>query len=444
MSNQTNTSNNQPRTVQDIIRAIEAKSADGGYIYRGERKCYTKVSSNLYREYDINEEHFDIEVVQKEMLSDAKKHIGDLPQDFRTDFTTFPNVAEEDTDETINFEILTEIQHYGGKTNLIDFTTDYFIALFFACDGHHDKPGRVILQKTDEIQSMIKHPRNPRHRVIAQKSIFVRHPKGFFKPDDLIIINIPTDFKLPLLEHLRKYHGLSTDIIYNDLHGFITNQSIHESAYTEFHRGLSYYIRGDEAENPEEKQEAYEKAVHHYTKALKLKPDLPEGYNNRGNAYREKGEIDKAIQDYNNAIKYEENDALSYNNRGNAHFDKGDIDKANEDYNKAIELDPDFAQAYYNRGNAYTMTGETSKAIEDYNKAIELDPDFTQAYTIRGSVWLHLEEWEKAKLDLTISKRLGVDIITEFHNTYKNVEDFEQTNDVKLPEDIAAMLTSEG
>ena len=93
MSNQTNTSNNQPRTVQDIIRAIEAKSADGGYIYRGERKCYTKVSSNLYREYDINEEHFDIEVVQKEMLSDAKKHIGDLPQDFRTDFTTFPNVA---------------------------------------------------------------------------------------------------------------------------------------------------------------------------------------------------------------------------------------------------------------------------------------------------------------------------------------------------------------
>ena len=426
MSNQSNTLNKTQLEIRDIICKVEERSTDGDYIYRGEPEHYEKISSNLYRQYDeIEADDFDIEIVQKEILTEAEGY-------------------SHETDDPL--EILTQIQHYGGKTNLIDFTTDYLVALFFACDSSESlkKDGRIILfQKTDELTNWIEKPRNPRHRVIAQKSIFVRHPKGFFKPDDLIIINIPTDLKLPLLEHLRKYHGLSTDIIYNDLHGFITNQSIHESAYTEFHRGLSYYIRGDEAENPEEKQEAYEKAVHHYTKALKLKPDLPEGYNNRGNAYREKGEIDKAIQDYNNAIKYEENDALSYNNRGNAHFDKGDIDKANEDYNKAIELDPDFAQAYYNRGNAYTMIGETSKAIEDYNKAIELDPDFTQAYTIRGSVWLHLEEWEKAKLDLTISKRLGVDIITEFHNTYKNVEDFEQTNDVMLPEDIAAMLTPE-
>ena len=31
--------------------------------------------------------------------------------------------------EKDDFEILTQLQHYGGKTNLIDFTTDYLIAL---------------------------------------------------------------------------------------------------------------------------------------------------------------------------------------------------------------------------------------------------------------------------------------------------------------------------
>ena len=62
-------------------------------------------------------------------------------------------LMENDTAETTDFEILTEIQHYGGKTNLIDFTIDYLVALFFACDGHHDKDGRVILQKADEIQN---------------------------------------------------------------------------------------------------------------------------------------------------------------------------------------------------------------------------------------------------------------------------------------------------
>ncbi len=432
MSNQSNTLNDTQLNVRDIVSEIEERTADGDYIYRGEPEHYSgtpyygKISSNLYRQYlEIEVDDFDIEVVQEEILADAEAY----------------------SHETVDpFEILTQLQHYGGKTNLIDFTTDYLVALFFACNNSFSlkEDGRIILlQKTGELTDWIEKPKNPRNRVIIQKSIFVRHPKGFLKPDDLIIINIPADLKLHLLDHLRKYHGLSTNIIYNDLHGFITNQSIHESAYTEFHRGLSYFLKGDEVENPQEKQEAYERAVQHYTKALELKPDLPEGYNNRGNAYREKGDINEAIEDYNNAIKYEENDALSYNNRGNAYFDRGDLDEANEDYNKAIELNPDFALAYYNRGNASIMAGETLKAIDDYNKAIELDPVLTQAYIARGSVWLHMHEWEKANLDLTISKQLGVDIIAEFHNTYENVEDFEQINDVKLPEDIASMLTPE-
>ena len=67
------------------------------------------MSSTLYRQYedDIEAEYFEIEVVQDEMLTEAKNYIH----------------------ETGNgFEILTQLQHYGGKTNLIDFTTDYLIA----------------------------------------------------------------------------------------------------------------------------------------------------------------------------------------------------------------------------------------------------------------------------------------------------------------------------
>lgn len=45
MLNQSNTSDDKPRTVQDIIHVIETKSAEGGYIYRGESQLYGKVSS---------------------------------------------------------------------------------------------------------------------------------------------------------------------------------------------------------------------------------------------------------------------------------------------------------------------------------------------------------------------------------------------------------------
>lgn len=120
-----------PRTVDDIIDEIEKKITDGDYIFRGESECYEKVSSSLYRELKstIGLECVDIGNFQDEILEQAKAY----------------------TDTTDRFEILTELQHYGGKTNLIDFTKDYKVALFFACSGALGKPGRVIvLPKTNK------------------------------------------------------------------------------------------------------------------------------------------------------------------------------------------------------------------------------------------------------------------------------------------------------
>ena len=384
------TSNKKPRTVQDIIREIEQKSAGGGYIYRGERECYEghpyygTVSSNLWREYGIEDEQFDIELVQKELLTAAKKHTGDLPQDFRLDVMAPPNVIVELTEEARNFEILTEIQHYGGKTNLIDFTIDYFIALFFACDGEPYENGRIILQKTDQISGMIARPRNPRHRVIVQKSVFIRPPRGFIKPDENDIVTIPANLKEQLLQHLRDYHGIFTEVIYNDLHGFIKNQNIHGDAYTHFYRGFACHNRADEAPTPKEKQQEYEEAIEHYTEAIELKPDLDDAYNNRGNAYYEKEELDKAIRDYNTAIKLNPDDASTYNNRGSAYDEKGELDKAIRDYTEAIKRKPDYAEAHHNRGVTYNKKGELDKAIRDYTEAIKRKPDYAKAPSQSG------------------------------------------------------------
>ena len=316
-----------------------------GYIYRGERQCNEKVSSTLYRDFD-GIDGFNIETIQKEMLNGAKKHTGhlphtgDLPKDFRRSMAMFFNVDEEDTAEVIDFEILTEIQHYGGKTNLIDFTTDYCIALFFACDGHHDKDGRIILQKTEEIKEMIKHPRNPRHRVVAQKSVFVRHPKGYIEPHEDDIVLIPAKLKMRILQHLRNYHGIFTETIYNDLYGFIRNQDSHGSANTQIYRGLACQNRGDEAASQEEKRKEYDETVEHYTKAIELKPDSKAAYQNRGNVYLKIRDFDRALADYTELIKQNPDDPEAYFSRGIFYANKGDLDFAIEDYNKAIQLKP--------------------------------------------------------------------------------------------------------
>ena len=214
-----NTQETELNRILEIIGKIAETTADGDFIYRGEPQHYEHVSSSLWRECrkEIETEEFDIEAIQARMLELAKGY----------------------THEEDNFEILTELQHYGGHTNLIDFTTDNHIALFFACAGSLGEPGRIILlQRTEEIKKkyQIKEPRNPQNRIIAQKSIFVRPPKGFIEPEQFTEVNIPELLKEPILDHLQKQHGISTRNVYNDLHGFIRDQSSHQKTAIEIYQ----------------------------------------------------------------------------------------------------------------------------------------------------------------------------------------------------------------
>ena len=211
---------NEPSTVDEILRKIEEKADTGEYIYRGESKHFETVSSNLYRvfleheDFNVAAEHFDVEIVQKRMLDDAKKYLRRTSSDC---------------------ELLVEMQHYGGKTNLIDFTTDCFVALFFACEQYASENGRIICQKKELLSPSIKEPPEPINRVVAQSSVFVRPPDGFIKPDDNDIINIPSEIKLPMLEYLQEIHDISTETIYNDIHGFIRYQKDYMESYVEFY-----------------------------------------------------------------------------------------------------------------------------------------------------------------------------------------------------------------
>lgn len=396
MLNQSNTSDDIPRTVQDIIHVIETKSAGGGYIYRGEPKLHNeppyngKVSSSLWREYGHESENFNIEVVEKEMLTAAKKHIG----------------MDKDTDEANDLEILTQIQHYGGKTNLIDFTTDYFIALLFACDGHPQEDGRIILQKVDSISNMIMRPQNPQHRVMVQKSRFLRAPKGFIQPHENDIVTILSILKHPLLEHLRNYHDISRENIYNDLHGFIKHQFLHGGFYTHFYRGTAC-----------EKNKEYEKAIEHYTNAIQLDPFLLEAYTNRAFNYKEIGQYEDAIKDCDIVVELNSNDPGAYYNRSIVYDAMGEVDKAIKDLTKVIELDPDSISAYNDRGLSYKNKGEFDNAIKDYNKAIELDPHNAILYNNRGSAYLDMGKVDRAIEDCT----KAINLIPNFAPAHLNL-----------------------
>ena len=142
-----------------------------------------------------------------------------------------------------------------------------------------------------------------------------------------------------------------------------------------------------------------DKVLEYLNKAISLDLNYADAYNNRGNAWANKGNHDRAISDYNKAIELNPGNADAYNNRGTAWGRKGNHDRAISDFNKAIELDPGDADAYCNRGVVWRNKGNYDQAISDYNKAIELDPGHAKAYCNRGVVWHQKGNYDRAVSD---------------------------------------------
>ena len=372
------TENAEPNGLNEVLSLIgdlARKSEGHNYIYRGENRKYPQVSSTLYRRYkDIDAEGFDIEIAQTEILDQARLYA-------------------RYTGEVDDLELLYQIHHNGGDTNLIDFTTDILIALFFACDGESEEKGRVILLEEIGEGYHVLDPRNPVHRVIAQKSIFVRAEQGFVEPDAMICI--APHLKPVVLEYLRAYHGIFTETVYNDLYGFIQHQDMHLSAYAEFYGGLTSVQKGE-----------YQQAIDQYTEAIWLNAQSPAPYYGRGIVYHIIGEYELALSDYQ----------------------------------ASLTLGLEYPDIYSNIALVRIQLRDYHEAIQYYNRVIELDPDDAIAYANRGECRLHLSDWQNATDDLATAQDMGCDIVASFRNDYASVADFERRNGIAIPPDIAEML----
>ena len=385
--------------LNKIEHEIIEKSAGAEFLYRGEPECYKepphcgKVSSTLYRQFPdgFDSEQFSLTQVQEVKLKQVR------------DYTHQNHIK--------HFELLTDLQHYGSKTNLIDFTTDYHIALYFACDGSHDKDGRVILLKTSEKTRRkynIEKPQTPKNRVISQKSIFAQPPHGYIESKDITVVCVPKRLKQWILIHLKQFHDISTQSIYNDLHGYIRHETLRSSSEAILPRVLADDAKKLAEANPsaEEQKDLLKRAISHYTEAIQYSPYDAATYVQQGHCYRQTRKYDIAIQTYT----------------------------------KAIFLSPAYVAAYHERALDYMQNKSWRLAIADFSKAIELKPDYALGYFYRGIVRLYLEEWKYAKIDLMAAKENGLDISLEFKNHGVQPRHFKGLNGSTIPDDILRIV----
>jgi tetratricopeptide (TPR) repeat protein len=137
---------------------------------------------------------------------------------------------------------------------------------------------------------------------------------------------------------------------------------------------------------------------------------LATAYNNRGVAYRIKGEYDKAIDDFSEAIKLRPSYANAFNNRGVAHRNKRDLNGALADYDQAIRLKPDYAAAFYNHGLVYEEKGEYQRAVDEFTLVLQLAPQDPLVLFRRGEALLKTGNVGAANADIAAARAIKPDI----------------------------------
>ncbi|MDA9261302.1 tetratricopeptide repeat protein [Planktomarina temperata] len=129
----------------------------------------------------------------------------------------------------------------------------------------------------------------------------------------------------------------------------------------------------------------FELSIEAYNKALAIKPDYAEAYNNIGNALKEQGKLEEAIEAYNKALAIKPGYAEAYYNMGNALKDQGNLEEAIDAYNNALAIKPDYVKANNNMGNALQKLGKLKEAIEEYNKSLIIKADYAEAHNNMGN-----------------------------------------------------------
>jgi tetratricopeptide (TPR) repeat protein len=132
--------------------------------------------------------------------------------------------------------------------------------------------------------------------------------------------------------------------------------------------------------------DALDKAAADFQRAVDLRADYVDAWNNLGWVHTRRGNLGDAVAAFQQTIQLAPDDAQAWSNLGGALAGMSREDEAIEAYRKSIELDADYAQAHYNLGVSLAKQRNFREAVTSLRQAIRLKPDFAEAWFNLGVV----------------------------------------------------------
>ena len=341
-----------------------------------------------------------------------------------------------------DLQLLSQIQHFGAATGLIDFTWHSLVALWFATSSPHNRQcsGKIFaIDLNDTTQfSKVSHNRSDQtlhrifpletdpttrqlywepifkgdaaNRVLRQGSVFVAgHPTGPEMPQHRILleIEIPFSKKEKIRQELDSLFGISEQSLFPDVHGYSTANSVSSpipplgNPEVFLFKGSDLYQRGE-----------YDRAIGAYDECLRSEPTQPIVYFLRGNAKAQakdyagaKSDYDAALQQSGRLSRIPDSSqtpsgahyrALAMFNRGNMNYMLGNYQSAIEDYSEAMKnvTSANRGIMHFNRANSQVKLENYSDSLDDYDAADRTNVKFSSFN--KGNALLLLGRIEEA------------------------------------------------
>lgn len=115
--------------------------------------------------------------------------------------------------------------------------------------------------------------------------------------------------------------------------------------------------------------------------AIKVNPNDPDPYYNRGLLYQADAQHERAIADFSSAIGLSARQAGALAGRATSYLAIGKPQDAAADLDEAIRLEPENSQTWRTRGLAYEQLDDKTRAAASFGRALALNPSDEEART---------------------------------------------------------------
>ncbi len=403
-------------------------SEEKSYLFRGQANSKWKLESSFTRVEKTNSKELILSSFIEKIKSFKEKWI-----------------------ENDNLILASEMQHQKIETILIDFTFDFFNALWFAF-RELEKEIKLIKNQSNlkyrtlyllnnnnnitykiddwnEKDKIYKCPLN-NIRGFSQKSYFVIDNQDWNKNKNIIKIDINNKLLQFIIEFLEK-KGITGSSVFPNLEGIdyeykngkrkssekLKNENEEFKVYdnkieSNSKNEIFYFNKAIDLTNSKK----YIEAIKCYDIAIKLNPNFAFAYDNKGSVLAKLKKYIEAIKCYDIAIKLNSKDANCYYNKAIVLDELKKYDDAIQYYKKAIELNPNFVFAYNNIGIVFGKLGKIKEEINSYDKAIKLDPKHIISYYNKAKTLTKLEKYDDAIRYYDIAIKLNLNFAFAYNN----------------------------